>query len=125
MKTPSLLTTALVAALAFSQPTLADPRPNHFEGKPAETLEQAVANFSQYNDELAAILTEDTLDAKALHEVHQLTYTLENALEKINAEFTTLAETLEAVHVASETADEKTVKSQGKQYLETAKKIVK
>lgn len=57
--------------------------------------------------------------------MHELTYTLENALRKINAELTALAGTLEAVHVASERADPATVKTQGKAYLVSTRQVVK
>ena len=116
--------TTYVFILSFSALTLAE-RPEHFKGKPAETLEQAVTNFSEYNSKLAKILAKDALNPKELHQVHELTYTLENALEKINAEFIELAEILETVHVASETADAKTVKNQGLHYLNTARQAIK
>ncbi|HBZ30747.1 MAG TPA: hypothetical protein DEO56_09165 [Nitrosomonas nitrosa] len=103
----------------------AEERPDHFKGKPSETLEQAVANFSEYNGKLADLLAKDALSLQDLHQVHELTYTLENALEKLNAELTELANTLEAVHVASENGDAKTTKEQGARYLDTARKVIK
>ena len=124
MKKLVFLTTS-VFVLIFSTLTFADERPDHFKGKPAETLEQAVANFSEYNNKLAKILAKDSLSPEELHSVHELTYTLENALEKINAEFVELAKILETVHVASETADAKTVKNQGTRYLNTALQAIK
>ena len=76
----------------------------HYKGKPAETLPQAVANFSEYNRKLKALLDGPVTDAD-MAEVHQLTYTLENALKKINEEMAELADTLEKVHQASEKLD--------------------
>lgn len=101
-----------------------DERPEHFKGEPAETLEQALANFREYNDKLAEVLARDELTAKDLYEVHQLTYTLENALERIRDEYEGLAETLEEVHIASEHNDNETVKSRGQAYLDAADKLV-
>lgn len=94
-------------------------RADHFEGLPADTLEQAVANLSEYNRKLAALVAQDSLSPRDLHEVHQLTYTLENALEKLQDEVNTLVDVLEEVHVASETSDPETVKRQGAVYLQT------
>lgn len=111
-------------ALALIQPAMADERPDHFEGQQAATLEQALANFSEYNDKLDALLAQETLSAAELGRIHELTYTLENALEKIRHELAGLAETLEQIHVASETADAETVKSRGRIYLDTATKVV-
>lgn len=123
MKNLALLM-ATVVTLGFTPLAPADERPDHFEGKPAETLEQAVVNFTEYNTKLKELLAQETLSPQDLHEVHQLTYTLENALAKINTEFAGLEKTLEAIHVASESADAKTVKTQGRAYLDTAGKVI-
>lgn len=96
----------------------------HFEGKPAETLEQAVANFSEYNNKLQAILDGAVTDGD-MADVHMLTYTLETALAKMNEEMGKLAETLEEVHQASEKLDRDGVIKHGKAYLETSRKIVR
>lgn len=99
-------------------------RVEHYEGLPAETLDGAVTNFSEYNARLAAVLEKPELTDEDLQTVHELTYTLENALQKINAELDTLAETLEALHLASETDDPEGTKTHGAAYLETARTIV-
>ncbi len=96
---------------------------DHFEGKPAETLREAVANFREYNQRLKEILEGDLSDQDMV-EIHELSYTLENALEKINAEFTQLAATLEEVHLASERLDEETVSTKGQEYLSVAEEVV-
>ncbi len=114
---------ALFAAALLGSGAVSAGEVNHFKGLPAENLEQAVTNFSEYNHRLELLLAGE-LGPKQLGEVHELTYTLENALAKMNDELKQLAETLEAVHKASETADAKTVYEQGKQYLATAKKVV-
>lgn len=124
MKKITFLITSLFA-LSFSAMIQAEERPDHFKGKPSETLEQAVANFSEYNGKLADLLAKDALSPHDLHQVHELTYTLENALEKLNAELVELANTLEAVHVASESGDAKTTQEQGASYLDTARKVIK
>ncbi len=115
---------AAVVTLGVAPLAWAEERPEHFEGKPAETLEQAVANFSEYNAKLAELLAQEKLSPADLHKVHQLTYTLENALARINDEFDGLADTLEAVHLASESADAETVKTQGRLYLDTAGQVI-
>lgn len=118
-----LTSMALICALCVTSPSFAEDRPDHFKGKPADTLEQALANFNEYNIKLAKIIAQKELSAGDMHEVHQLTYTLENALQKIQEEYAQLAEVLEDVHVASESANITTVKSQGKAYLDTSSRI--
>lgn len=115
---------ACVLTLGLAATAHADKRPDHYKGEPAETLAAAVTNFSQYNQQLAAILAKDTLAPADLGKVHELTYTLENALEKLREELGDLADTLEEVHVASEKNDTKGVKEQGQKYLETAQEII-
>jgi hypothetical protein len=108
------------AAVAFAQTD----RVEHFKGLPAETLEQAVENFSVYNGRLQEVLDKGTLTAEDLATVHELTYTLENALAKIDTELTTLAETLEEVHLASEAADIGRVETAGQAYLSGARVLI-
>lgn len=115
-----------VLNLGFSDIVHADrKRPDHFVGKPSRTLEEAFTNFSEYNARLAAFLAKGELTLQDVQQVHELTYTLENSLEKIRSEFTVLAETLEAIHVASENADIATVKTKAKIYLDGANKVWK
>lgn len=111
--------------LALATPALADERPDHFKGEPAETLEQALSNLSEYNAKLSELLAKDDLTPVDMHEVHQLTYTLENALQRLDREVDSLAETLEEVHLASESADSGTVREQGKAYLQKAGKLTR
>lgn len=116
-----------VGLLFFCHGTLsmADEKPGHFKGKPSETLEQAVSNFSEYNHKLETFLKKDTLSPQEMQQVHELTYTLENAIEQMNISLAQLAMTLEAVHVGSETGDVESVKTQGLHYLDIARQFIK
>lgn len=96
----------------------------HYKGKPAETLPEAVTNFSEYNARLETILKGDVSDA-AMAKVHELTYTLENALAKMNEEMTQLTEKLEQLHQASEKLDQRAVMQHGGEYLSVSRQIVK
>ena len=121
----SVLSLFLVAG-CLVQPALADSdRPDHYKGEPSETLEQAVKNFSEYNTRLEAALAEEPLDLAKLDVIHQLTYTLENALDKIKGDLDALSETLEAVHKASEHGDAETAKREGANYLRVSRTVVK
>lgn len=123
MKTPFILATA-TAALMFTLPAAADEEYSHFKGEPSKTLAQAVANFSEYNNRLEQVLAGE-LTPEAMNEVHQLTYTLENALGKLDDELENIAERLEKVHKASEHAAPDTVKQQGAVYLEKSRTIIR
>ncbi|KPQ29369.1 MAG: hypothetical protein HLUCCX14_05905 [Marinobacter excellens HL-55] len=99
-------------------------KPDHFKGKESRTLQEAVVNFAEYNAKLAYIVAKDELSGADMAEVHELTYTIENALAKINEATETMAVDLEEVHLASESADVETVKSRGKKFLESAKILI-
>ncbi len=81
-------------------------------------------NVSASNGKLQTVLDKGNLDGQDLATIHELTYTIENALAKINAELSTLAETLEEVHIASETADIDREKTKGHEYLSIALELV-
>lgn len=114
-----LLVTALSAFFLGSTPVLADSdKPHHFKGLEAPDLTTALANLSEYNNNLNKLVHKDKLEAEDLVEVHKLTYTLENALERIDIEVKDIADTLEKVHIASETMQPDTVQTEGQKYLD-------
>jgi len=119
-----LLPLTFTLALMSSAAATADDAVKHFKGLQSETLEQAVNNFSEYNNQLEAILAGE-LNPQAMSDVHEITYTLENALEKIRDDLKELADTLEEVHLASERIDTEGVQKHGKAYLEQSRKLVK
>ncbi|KON81306.1 hypothetical protein PA01_06530 [Azoarcus sp. PA01] len=126
MKKPVVIT-AILAAIAFVPPAFASGAAEpirHYKGEPAKTLPEAVKTFSEYNAKLEAILKGDVSDA-AIADVHELTYTLENALGKMNEELTKLAETLEKLHQASEKLDREAVIQHGDEYLSVSRQVVK
>lgn len=120
MKSLSLLFAGALLAFGLSDLALADDRPDHFKGEKAETLGEALTHLSSYNARLEAILAKDELGPEDTAEIHQITYTLENALDRIKSEVEDLEETLEKVHVASERYEVGTVRSQGRRYLDQA-----
>lgn len=101
-----------------------DDRAQHFKGEPSHTLEQAVKNFSEYNKKLAVIMQKDKLKPIDMGEIHQLTYTLENALEKIADALENIEENLEDVHQASEKGDYDKALKKGREYLTESRKII-
>lgn len=115
---------AMAATLAFSVNSFATDRVEHFKGVPSPDLATAVKNFSEYNDLLAKEL-DGELTPQALAEIHQLTYTLELALEKIGDEVKALADTLEEIHVASETSEPEKLAEEGKKYMQVVNELKK
>lgn len=107
----------LLLAGLMAAPALADEeRAEHFSGKPADTLAEAVTNADEANRELANLLDGELSDAD-LAKVHQLSYTMENALARIHEEVYQLEGTLEEVHLGSEAFDRERVRTNGETYL--------
>lgn len=115
------LSLSLTATPAFASDD--DKRPDHFKGKPSETLEQALDNLREYNAKLAEVMTGE-LTPQKMAEIHQLTYTLEVALQRLDKEVDDLQNVLEDVHKGSEHMDFDKVTKNTKQYLDTSNKIV-
>lgn len=114
------------AALSFGVATMAKAESvEHFKGESAESLEEAVTNFKRYNQRLENLLKQDSMSADDVTKVHELTYTLENALAKINDELDKLAVKLEEVHLASEKYDADAVRDHGDAYMEVINTISK
>lgn len=121
------LVTAVVFVLQLSSFSLfanaGETRPEHFKGLPADTLDEALANFKTYNEKLKAVLAQDRLSAEDMGAIHQMSYTMENALQKMTQEVGKVAEALESVHLGSETADKERVKILGHYYLMQSAKL--
>ncbi len=98
-------------------------RAEHFEGKPANNLDQALTNFREANSKLTELLAKDELSGADMAQVHKLSYTIENAMARLQKEMDQMASDLEWVHKASERMDHKTVRAKGKNYLDAANKL--
>jgi hypothetical protein len=56
--------------------------------------------------------------------IHELTYTLENAINFIKVSLENVSQNLEDVHKASERLDQKTIHASGEKYLEATKRLL-
>lgn len=93
-------------------------RTEHYQPLPADTLEQAVTNLRSHNAYLQRLLDQPSLSDEDMVKVHELTYTLELALERVSQVLAETADVLEEVHVGSETMDSNKVRDNGERYLE-------
>jgi hypothetical protein len=87
-------------------------------------LAEAVFIFSETSREPADLLAQDDPSIADLSPIHSPTYTLENAMAKIDEELDTMAVDLEEVHLGSETTDRERVRSHGAAYLDAAHTLV-
>lgn len=98
-------------------------RPDHYKGKASENLSQALENLREYNALLATEMSGE-LTPQKMAQIHQLTYTLERALERVGKDVEQMKVDLEEVHLASETMEMGKVKNNGAKYLEASNKLV-
>ena len=118
----ALLFILAAAALAFAG-TAPAAEVDHYSGKEAKTLEQAVSNLDEYNERLEQVLDKENLSAEDLHKVHKLSYTIENALKRIQRELGTMAGDLETMHLSSERGEADTARKHGRAFLDQARTL--
>lgn len=119
----SVIIAGMLGLMALSSATLnASDRPSHFQGKEITSKAQALTVLNEANAKLAEILKGE-LNPTTMTTVHELTYTLENALALIPAADDEIKEILEEVHLGSESMDAERVRDNGEYYLQLAKKI--
>ena len=124
MRTSLAIASVAVATAFAAVPAHADHgQVDHAEGKPAPNLEAAVQNLREYNRKLDQRLSQE-LDGETLHEIHMLSYTLENALQRLDKDLASIANVLEGMHLASERGDVDAVKSHARTYLENTRLIL-
>ena len=124
-----LLTSAIVALIGgFSVSALAEDdhdhdhdhdeaRVEHYAGEEIATAEDAVKTLKDENSEIAGILKSEKLEGSQLEKIHEISYTLENAIDKLIADkaapqsqLDAVDEAVQAVHHASENHEEAKVR---------------
>ncbi len=113
-----LLSSLFILAFTVSSYVSADEQYNHFPSLQAPDLKIALCNLQSYNQKLSAITSKDELTATDMVKIHELTYTLENAVARMQSELVKTAENLEKVHKASERLDQKAIATFGQKYFE-------
>jgi len=97
---------------------------SHFKGEEINDLPKAVQIFSEQNKKFSAIIEKGSIELKEMGVIHQMTYSMENALKKIKKEVAEMEELLEEVHEASEHGENQKVIDDGKKYLEKAQTLI-
>lgn len=106
-----------VALALFALPATAQ-EVDHYEPVPSETLAEAMENLATYNARVEEVLARDELSVSDMEEIHQYTYTMEQAVARIATSMAEIAENLEEVHLASEGDDSADLRDKAAAYLE-------
>ena len=113
-----LLVSTLHVNIAYS-----DERPEHFEGAVVQGWEQAITILRDANLELQTLSEQQGLSHQDSARIHELSYTMENALAVLATQIKTSSDALEALHLSSETPNLEQTEMLQKQYLKTATPI--
>ena len=118
-----LLITSILL-LSASQTTFADEKYDHFPSLESGDINTALCNIKHYNEKLAVITSKTELPAEDMVKVHELTYTLENAVNFLRETLKQVSVDLEEVHKASERLEPNIIKSAGESYLSPTTTLV-
>ncbi len=115
---------AVVGAMLGAEAGAEEAKVQHYAAKPSATLAEAVSNLAAYNALMADILDQSKLSPGDMERIHELTYTLEQALARIEAELGPMAADLEALHLASEDGAQDAIRTHGAAYLGAARTLL-
>ena len=121
MKTKLLF---IATTLSMTATASAEERYDHFPSLEAADMKTAFCNIQSYNQTLASITAKETLSVEDMVKVHELTYTLENAIMRLQADLNQAAIDLEEVHQASERLEQSTIQTSGKRYLDATRQLL-
>lgn len=118
---------AVALLMALSPAAFADEkvpeRVSHYAGKKAANLEEALTNLREANASLRELLA-GKVGEYDMHDIHSLSYTLEDALAEVREALAMAAEDLESMHFYSEGLKRDEVIEFGTAYLETTERVV-
>ncbi len=115
---------AIVLSFSFASGAIAAERYDHHQGATADTVEEALSNLETYNEELESILAKDQLSDADMGRIHRISYTLENALGRIEEELEDAAASLEELHLGSEQLQRDRAQENGRDYLDHSRRLI-
>jgi len=119
------IVTSVIASLILSVSSAqADEKYSHFPSIASADTTTALCNLEESNEKLQAIVNKDKLTPEDMVKVHELTYTLENAVIQLQKDLETIAVDLEKVHKASEHLKGVIIKDSGAKYLSATQMLL-
>ena len=105
---------AFLATVLLAFPAHADEdRTEHYKGEAVKTSQEALKALKDHNAEIAEILKKEELEFLDLENIHEISYSLENAIDKLIADqseetskLEAVDEAVQAIHYASENQEE-------------------
>ena len=119
----SLALAALLPLAAAHADETTPARVDHYQAKQADSVEETIANLREANAKLATLLAGEVSDYD-MHDIHSLSYTLEESLTRLIDEMKILLDTAEDLHFATEGLKRDAVIDYGEAYLTGVSKII-
>lgn len=116
MRLPALAAAAVLGLATL--PVHASEEVRHYSAEPSESLAEALENLAAYNAKVAEVVARDDLSPSDMEEVHEYTYTMEQAVARIADEMAGIAVVLERVHLSSEGDNPHALRGAAQVYLE-------
>jgi hypothetical protein len=113
-----------MALVTLGSTAIADEKYNHFPSIESTDFKTAFCNIERYNEKMITITNKPVLTSLDMLKIHELTYTLENAINFIKVSLENVSQNLEDVHKASERLDQKTIHASGEKYLKATKRLL-
>lgn len=108
-----------VPLLSFSQLASSEEKYSHFPALVSTDVSVALCNIHSYNEKLTDILGKEALSTEDMVKVHEITYTLENAINYLKSSLEQTSVDLEKVHKASERLNATVIQDSGADYLKS------
>ena len=115
-----LFTKSLVALSLMFSGAISASEVRHYKGQDVNTMEEAIAVLQEYNPKLQAILDSEELKPQDMGKIHEMTYSMENALKTLEGALKITQRNLEELHLSSERMEIDKAKIYGKLYLDDA-----
>jgi hypothetical protein len=115
-----LLKTSIFALSILTASAVSASEIRHYKGQDVNTVEEAIAVLQEYNPKLQAILDSDEIKPQDMGKIHEMTYSMENALKILEGSLKITQRNLEELHLSSERMETEKAKVYGKLYLDDA-----
>ncbi len=123
----ALSTTMLTLGVCLSPFAIAaeaaDNRVAHYQAAQADSVEATLRNLREANRKLTELLAGEVTDHD-IHDIHSLSYTLEDSLQGLIKELRSLHDTVADMHWQSEGLKREAVIDYGEAYLDGIGKII-
>jgi small-conductance mechanosensitive channel len=113
-----------VISLLLTAQVFAESKNQHFASLASPDIQTAKCNIQTYNEKLDALTQKSDITTLDMVKIHELTYTLEDALKRLSKDLATAAAELEKAHLASESMNKEVVSKAASEYSKLTRALI-